>query len=123
MNSDTTDLFVLQDRQNPVWSLGGAVFAPLYRGGALKAQVEARTAEQKQAVAQYVTTALKAFGDVENALSSEFALEERETRFELGPRQSLPGVSSHGLAEAFPTDRARSFYGGSKLAAEILVEE
>ena len=74
----SSDLFVLQDRDNPVWSLGGAVFAPLYRGGALKAQVEVRTAEQKQAVAQYVTTALKAFGDVENALSSEFALEERE---------------------------------------------
>ena len=75
----SSDLFVLQDRDNPVWSLGGSVFAPLYRGGALKAQVEVRTAEQKQAVAQYVTTALKAFGDVENALSSEFALEDRET--------------------------------------------
>jgi NodT family efflux transporter outer membrane factor (OMF) lipoprotein len=73
-----SDLFVLKERNNPIWSIGGAVFAPLYRGGALKAQVEVRTAEQKQAVAQYVTTALNAFGDVENALSSEFALEERE---------------------------------------------
>jgi NodT family efflux transporter outer membrane factor (OMF) lipoprotein len=78
VSSISSDLFVLQERNNPVWSLGGSVFAPLYRGGALKAQVEVRTAEQKQAVAQYVTTALKAFGDVENALSSEFALEERE---------------------------------------------
>ena len=77
-SSISSDLFVLKDRENPIWSIGGAVFAPLYRGGALKAQVEVRTAEQKQAVAQYVTTALKAFGDVESALSSEFALEERE---------------------------------------------
>jgi outer membrane protein TolC len=75
----SSELFVLQDRDNPVWSAGGSVFAPLFAGGALKAQVEVRTAEQKQAVAEYVQTALSAFGDVENALSSEFALQERET--------------------------------------------
>jgi NodT family efflux transporter outer membrane factor (OMF) lipoprotein len=74
----TSELFVLQDRADPMWSLGGKVLAPLFTGGSLKAQVEVRTAEQKQAVAQYVQTALKAFGDVENALSSEFALQERE---------------------------------------------
>jgi NodT family efflux transporter outer membrane factor (OMF) lipoprotein len=74
----TSDFFVLQDRDNPVWSAGGSVFAPLFQGGALKAQSEIRRAEQKQAMAQYVTTALKAFSDVENALSSEFALQERE---------------------------------------------
>ena len=70
----TSDLFVLQDRDNPVWSVGGSVFAPLFRGGALKAQAEVRSAEQKEALAHYVTTALKAFGDVENALSSEFGV-------------------------------------------------
>ena len=75
----TSDLFVLQDRENPTWSVGGSLFMPLFAGGELKAQVEIRTAEQKQAVAEYVKTALAAFGDVENALSSELALEERET--------------------------------------------
>jgi NodT family efflux transporter outer membrane factor (OMF) lipoprotein len=75
----TSELFVLQDRDNPVWSAGGKVLAPLFTGGSLKAQVEVRTAEQKQAIAQYVQTALRAFGDVENALSSELALQERET--------------------------------------------
>jgi NodT family efflux transporter outer membrane factor (OMF) lipoprotein len=74
----SSDLFVLQDRDNPVWGAGGNVIAPLFTGGALKGQVEIRTAEQKQAVAQYVQTALKAFGDVENALSSEAALQDRE---------------------------------------------
>jgi NodT family efflux transporter outer membrane factor (OMF) lipoprotein len=75
----TSDLFLLQDRDNPVWSAGGQVLAPLFTGGSLKAQVEIRTAEQKQAVAQYVQTALNAFGDVENALSSEVALRQRES--------------------------------------------
>jgi outer membrane protein TolC len=74
----TSDLFVLQDRDNPTWSVGGTLFAPLFTGGTLKAQVDIRTAEQEQAVAQYVQAARAAFGDVENALSSELALEERE---------------------------------------------
>jgi outer membrane protein, multidrug efflux system len=74
----TSELFVLQERDNPVWSIGGSLFAPLFTGGTLKAQVEIRTAEQKQAVAQYVQAARAAFGDVENALSSELALEDRE---------------------------------------------
>jgi multidrug efflux system outer membrane protein len=74
----TSDLFLLQDRGNPVWSAGGQILAPLFTGGTLKAQVEIRTAEQKQAVAQYVQTVLNAFGDVENALSSGLALRQRE---------------------------------------------
>jgi len=79
VSSITSDLFVLTERDNPVWSIGGSVFAPLFRGGALRAQVEARTAEQEQAMAEYVKVALQAFTDVENALSSEFALQDRET--------------------------------------------
>jgi NodT family efflux transporter outer membrane factor (OMF) lipoprotein len=74
----SSEFFVLKNRNNPVWSIGGTVFAPLFSGGALRAQSEIRTAEQKEAMAHYVTTALKAFGDVENALSSEFALADRE---------------------------------------------
>jgi len=74
----SSEIFVLEDRPNPVWSVGGNVVAPLFSGGALKGQVELRTAEQKQALAQYQQTALKAFGDVENAMSSELALHERE---------------------------------------------
>jgi NodT family efflux transporter outer membrane factor (OMF) lipoprotein len=74
----SSEFFVLKNRNNPVWSIGGTVFAPLFTGGALRAQSEIRTAEQNEAMAHYVTTALKAFGDVENALSSEFALADRE---------------------------------------------
>jgi NodT family efflux transporter outer membrane factor (OMF) lipoprotein len=76
--SISSELFVLQDRENPTWSVGGTILAPLFTGGSLKAQVQVRTAEQKQALALYVQTALRAFGDVENALSSGIALQERE---------------------------------------------
>ena len=52
--------------------------APVFKGGALKSQVQIRTAEQKEAVAAYASVGLRAFGDVENALSAEKAARERE---------------------------------------------
>ena len=48
-------------------------------GGELRSQVEIRTAEQKQAVADYGRVGARAFGEVESALSSEFALDARAT--------------------------------------------
>jgi len=74
----SSDLFVLQDHNNPVWSVGANLLAPLFTGGALKTQVEIRTAEQKQALAEYAAVGLRAFGEVENALAAEFAARQRE---------------------------------------------
>ena len=79
VNTVSSDLFVLQDRDNPVWNFGANLLMPVFRGGALKRQVEIRTAEQKQAVAAYAAVGLRAFGEVENALSAEIAARERET--------------------------------------------
>jgi NodT family efflux transporter outer membrane factor (OMF) lipoprotein len=78
VNAISSDLFVLQDRDNPVWSVGANLLAPIFHGGALKRQVEIRTAEQKQAVAQYAVIGLRAFGEVEDALAAEIAARERE---------------------------------------------
>ena len=74
----SSDLFILKDRDNPVWNFGAGLMMPVFRGGALKTQVEIRTAEQKQAVAAYASVGLRAFGEVENALSAENAARERE---------------------------------------------
>jgi CDP-paratose 2-epimerase len=49
-------------------------------------------------------------------------LKESASRFELLD-QSLPGASQKGISEDFPTSAPRSLYGGTKLAAEILIEE
>ena len=73
----SSELFVLKNRDDPVWSAGASLLAPLYLGGALQSQVEIRTAEQKLAVAEYGRIGARAFGEVENALSSGFTLEER----------------------------------------------
>jgi len=74
----SSDLFLLKNHDNPVWNLGAGLLAPIYRGGALKTQVDIRTAEQKQAVAAYASIGQRAFGEVENALSAENTARERE---------------------------------------------
>jgi outer membrane protein TolC len=74
----SSDLIVLQERDNPIWNLGASLLMPIFRGGALKTQVEIRTAEQKQAVAAYASVGLRAFGEVDNALATEIAARERE---------------------------------------------
>jgi CDP-paratose 2-epimerase len=57
------------------------------------------------------------------AALSELALREGETRFELEVEQPLAGASEHGVAEDFPLGGARTLYGATKLAAELLVAE
>jgi len=75
----SSELFVLKNRDDPVWSAGASLVAPLYLGGALQSQVEIRTAEQKLAVAEFGRVGARAFSEVESALSSGFTLEERAT--------------------------------------------
>ncbi len=48
---------------------------------------------------------------------------EEETRFRWDAGGALPGFSQHGIGETFPLDGARSFYGASKLASELLLQE
>jgi CDP-paratose 2-epimerase len=57
------------------------------------------------------------------AALSALSLREGETRFELDAEQSLSGASEHGIAEHFPLGGARTLYGATKLAAELLVTE
>jgi CDP-paratose 2-epimerase len=53
----------------------------------------------------------------------ELRLEEAETRFEIAAEQAVPGISPAGLSEQFPLEGARTLYGATKLAAELLIEE
>lgn len=48
---------------------------------------------------------------------------ETETRFELTDKQTIRGVSAKGIAEDFPLDGARSLYGTTKLASELIIQE
>ena len=85
---DSEVLVLKSDYDTP--SAGGALrlLAPLYTGGQLTAQVELRTAQQREAVAAYTGAALAAIGDVENALNATRTLEQRRAVLELANTQN-----------------------------------
>ncbi len=49
--------------------------------------------------------------------------DELPTRFEPAAEQALPGVGPDGISEEFPLTGARTVYGATKLAAELLLQE
>jgi CDP-paratose 2-epimerase len=57
-----------------------------------------------------------------NALNRLECREEPD-RFHWTGHEDLPGYSLRGIAEGFPLEGARSFYGASKLACELLLQE
>jgi CDP-paratose 2-epimerase len=57
------------------------------------------------------------------ALLNQLRFTESATRFSLEADQPCPGASAEGIAEDFPLHGARSFYGMTKLASEMMLEE
>ena len=64
--------------------VGATVMFPVFNGGQLAAQVELRTAEQKQAAAAFAQTAQRAFNEVESALAAEASLAARDLILQQG---------------------------------------
>ena len=62
---------------NPLWSLLGQMSAPLFQGGALRAQIEDAKLTSANAWWQYRETLLTAVQETQNALDSETALSAR----------------------------------------------
>ncbi|HET9701211.1 MAG TPA: TolC family protein, partial [Burkholderiales bacterium] len=92
VNSLSSDVVVLKEKDNPVWGIGGQLAAPIFLGYALEGQVEARTAEQKQAIAEYGRIGSKAFGEVEGALSAESAARDRQAILARGVAENQRAV-------------------------------
>ena len=78
IGGSSNQLANLLDPANIAWTVGGNLVAPLFDGGARQAQVDASTAEQKQAIAAYGQAALEAFQEVESGLDQSVVLREQE---------------------------------------------
>lgn len=80
--SSTGASLELQDLiKNPAqiaWNVATSLTAPIYRGGALRAQARQALATNDVAVANFSATALQAFREVESALATERSLAEQE---------------------------------------------
>jgi CDP-paratose 2-epimerase len=57
------------------------------------------------------------------AALNELAYAEEETRFVLADEQPVSGAGPAGISEDFPLDGARTLYGATKLAAELMIQE
>jgi outer membrane protein, multidrug efflux system len=86
--SISSELFVLQSRDNPLFSFGAGLLQPVFLGGLLQAQVAARTAEQESAIADYGKIGQRVFGEVEGALSAGAAASERAQILARGVREN-----------------------------------
>jgi len=54
---------------------------------------------------------------------NDLPFEETDSRYVWRAKDGIASFSSYGIAEEFPLEGARSFYGASKLACELLLEE
>jgi multidrug efflux system outer membrane protein len=71
----------LFDSDSQAWSIGPSLLAPIFHGGALRAEVRAQGAREEAAIGLYRFTVLGALAEVEDALSS--VARERERRASL----------------------------------------
>jgi len=78
---------------NP-WLVHGVVgmFVPIYQGGALRAQIRIATAQEEQSIAYFGGVALRAFAEVEVALTNEQLLAARLPHTESAVRDHTEAV-------------------------------
>ena len=87
----------LLDGDFGVWSLLGNLVEPLFQGGRLKAGVSFAEGSFQWSLAQYADAALKAYGEVENALAAEHWLALREVHLKQASEQA---AAAQTLAES-----------------------
>lgn len=66
----STDLSKLFDSSSNVWSIGAGALGPIFTGGAIKGQIAASEAVQRQALVDYLRVVQNAFREVDDALVS-----------------------------------------------------
>ena len=54
---------------------------------------------------------------------NRIAVTETDERFDIAAKQEMTGITAGGVSEAFPLDGARTLYGATKLASELLLHE
>ncbi|MDN3377769.1 MULTISPECIES: TolC family protein [unclassified Pseudoalteromonas] len=83
LSASLTDLATTPSQallSSPVWSLLGGLSAPIFQGGALRAQVDVAKLNAEQAYWEYQDTLLSAVNEVENALGQEQSLTKQQVQ-------------------------------------------
>ncbi len=90
----TDQLRNIFDSSFGVWSIAGQAAQPILSGGQLKSQLEARSAEEKEALANLQQTVLEGFGEVETALAADRYLAERVAAIDAAFEMARDGAES-----------------------------
>lgn len=75
------------------WSLLGGLTQPLWDGGRLAADVEVASADRQRAGAEYALVALRAFREVESALTAEVLLANQEAALDVAAQEAKAAVA------------------------------
>jgi NodT family efflux transporter outer membrane factor (OMF) lipoprotein len=86
--TNTAALDDLLDDDFRVWSLGANLLAPLFRGGALRADAERAAARADEALANYGAAVLRAFAEAERHLRREQLLATRQSELKSAARHA-----------------------------------
>jgi len=78
----SSELIRIVGASTSFWRLGLEMFAPIFLGGALQAQVDLATADQEAAMALFGQAALRAFSEVEGSLAGEQLLADQQRYLE-----------------------------------------
>jgi len=115
--ADLEDLF---DPDTLVSSLAASVFAPIFQGGRLRASRDASVANAEAALYNYVSTALTAWREAENAIYADAALNDRVTALNIAFEEAAEAENlvlrqySRGVATIFDLLNAQ----GRRISAE-----
>ena len=97
----------LLDTDFTVWNIAGNLTQPLFQGGRILAGIDFSKAKVQQALADYHSSLLKAFNEVESGLQTDHWLRERHIHLQKAAEQSRAALSlsedryESGLAEIF----------------------
>ena len=112
--SSSDELDDLLDSDFSVWTLAASILQPIFQGGRLRAGVELGEARHREASNLYAQTVLRAFSEVETALTAEQLLRDQATALETAAAEAAE-------AERLAQDRYGSGLGDylAVLAAQV----
>jgi len=98
---------------NAIGQLGAGMFAPIFAGGAIAAQIDQADANQEAAMAAYGQSLLKAFEEVETSITNEVLFREQE--------QFLVSAESNNKI-AFQLAQSRYDIGQTDLLSVLIIQ-
>ena len=121
--SSTDQLRNIFDSSFGVWSILGQASQPILNGGALRSQLDTRSAEEKEALANLQQTVLQGFGEVETTLAADQFLAQREGSTAEALRLARDGAESSARDFALGTGDVLTLLASQNRRIELATQQ